>query len=106
MRTVLWLGTCDDKRKLAARPVTQRGEDLGGSPAQNLLVHFGQLACHGDAALRQRLRDPLERFPDPVRRLERDRRPRVLTQRVEQTARFARFARKGAEEREARSPEI
>src|SRR5713226_7503896 len=48
MRTVLWLATGDNKGKLAARPVTKRGEDLGGRAAQHLLVHLGQLAGHCD----------------------------------------------------------
>ena len=44
MSTVLISGTGDDKRKLAARAVTERRQHLRRCSAQHLFVHLGQLA--------------------------------------------------------------
>src|SRR6266480_4010026 len=78
MSTVL--GTGDHKGKLAARAVTQRGEDVLRGAAQDLLVQLGQLACQGEAPFGQDLCDEPERLVDAKRRLERDSGPRVFAQ--------------------------
>src|SRR6516225_5556000 len=60
MRTVLRSGTGDDKGKLAARTFTQRRQHFGSGAAQHLLVHLGQLAGQGEAAIGECRGDPLE----------------------------------------------
>src|SRR5206468_1599773 len=78
MRTVLLSGTGDDKGKLAARAVTERGQDLGRVAAQDLFVKLGQLARHGEVPVGQHLGDERQRFVDAKRRLECDGGPWVL----------------------------
>src|SRR5438445_5249938 len=66
-RTVLCLSTCDDKRKLAARAVTESFQHFRRRAAQDIFVHLGELARHRDAPLRQRLRDQRQRLANAKR---------------------------------------
>src|SRR5690348_6519318 len=91
----------DDKRKLAARSLTEGVQHLGRSTSQHLFVHFGELASHRERALGQRLRDEGQRFLDPEWRLERDGRPRIVAQSLEQAAHLSRLARQIAGESKA-----
>src|SRR6266508_1967740 len=97
------LGTGDHKGKLAARPLTERGQHRRRGAAQHLFVQLRELTRQREGPLGQRFRDQLERLADAKRRLKRDRRTRIFAQRLEKAAHLTRLARQVAEKREART---
>src|SRR2546423_3926001 len=92
------LGTGDDKRKLAARPLTEGFDHLRRGAAYHLLMNLRELAGQCQHSIRQRLGDHRQRFMDAKRRLESDSRSRIVAKRGQQTPHLARLAGEVARE--------
>src|SRR5438105_1486165 len=94
-------GTGHDHSELAPRAAAEGLLDLLDAAPQHLLVQLRQLPAEGQVAAWQGLGQGGQRLQYPVRRLEGDRGPALLAQRLEEAATLARLSRQIAGEAEA-----